>query len=266
MSEIGVVSVEELKINRFLIVSAARTGSTMLRNMLNSHPDICCHGEVFSMPLIRGFVGLRQGEKSPVLHKMQHLRKSDPLGYLREYVFYPGPFKAIGAKILYDDLLAPEWKVVFDAILADRDLRIVHLFRENRLKRFLSHYITRVTNVHVVTDLKDRPPVEPIWVSPKDCVHDIEQVEQLENQFRDFFHEHPVFEITYEQIVGNRKLDELQRFLGLGPATLRTKTVKLNSDKLQDLLKNYGELEQAFRGTKCERYLPNWSGRVAANK
>ena len=32
---------------RFIITCAARTGSTMLRYLLDGHPEICCHGEVF---------------------------------------------------------------------------------------------------------------------------------------------------------------------------------------------------------------------------
>lgn len=34
------------QLTRFVVVCAARTGSTMLCHMLNSHPSILCHGEV----------------------------------------------------------------------------------------------------------------------------------------------------------------------------------------------------------------------------
>ncbi|NES73345.1 MAG: sulfotransferase, partial [Okeania sp. SIO2D1] len=34
---------------KFIITCAPRTGSTMLRMMLNSHPEIACHGEVIAL-------------------------------------------------------------------------------------------------------------------------------------------------------------------------------------------------------------------------
>lgn len=40
--------------HNFLIICAARTGSTWLRKMLNDHPRIICYGEVFATR-VRGF-------------------------------------------------------------------------------------------------------------------------------------------------------------------------------------------------------------------
>jgi len=55
---------------RFIITCAARTGSTMLRYLLDGHPEICCHGEVFVRKGLVRFIfknrrsfGLSQGYK-----------------------------------------------------------------------------------------------------------------------------------------------------------------------------------------------------------
>jgi hypothetical protein len=33
---------------KFIILCAARAGSTMLRHLRNSHPDVCCYGEIMA--------------------------------------------------------------------------------------------------------------------------------------------------------------------------------------------------------------------------
>jgi len=33
---------------KFIILCAARTGSTMLRELLDSHPEVCCYGEIMA--------------------------------------------------------------------------------------------------------------------------------------------------------------------------------------------------------------------------
>jgi len=57
--------------SRFIILCAARTGSTMLRHLLNSHPDACCHGEVMGIRM-RSFVGIKP-TGSPLLKKFEQL-------------------------------------------------------------------------------------------------------------------------------------------------------------------------------------------------
>jgi len=35
-------------VTTFIILCAARTGSTMLRQLLDSHPEVCCYGEIMA--------------------------------------------------------------------------------------------------------------------------------------------------------------------------------------------------------------------------
>lgn len=243
---------------RFLIICAARTGSTMLRWMLNSHPKICCHGEVFSLPSIRGFVGISDDETAPIFHMLQKIRSMDPVSFLEHYVFCPGQFPVVGAKIQYASLQEPAWKSLFKKILSDYDIRIVHLIRENKLKRFVSHYIAaQKTHVNLALTRDQIPQPVRITLSPEECINDLIETEKAENRFREFFKIHQVFEITYEQILDSKsyKLNELQNFLGVVPTKLKMKTLKLNSDNLKDLIENYHELKNKFLGTKFELYL-----------
>ncbi len=250
---------------RFMIVCAPRTGSTMLRLLLNSHSMICSHGEVFDQNVIFGFVGVdRKGEmrtgkiKPPIYQMLMEIRSKDPVRFLHEFVLYSGTFSAVGFKILYGTLWASDCKGVFNEVLDDNDIKIIHLTRENRLRRFLSaHVISNVTGVRLALSEDEKPKVAKISVPVDECITDMIRVAAEESRIRKEFWRHEVFEIMHEEIVNSAvgKLDELQKFLGVEPEPLTTPTVKLLSDDLRDIVENYMELCEAFRGTPYETYL-----------
>src|SRR3989338_1613110 len=113
----------EVKKTRFVIVNAPRTGSTMLRLMLNSHPDICCHGEVFTgdKKRLRSFVGLNMQVDSPLKQMFLRMRNDAPARFLGDFVFYAGAHLAAGFKIVYSVLESPLWEELFRAVLDDRE-------------------------------------------------------------------------------------------------------------------------------------------------
>ena len=202
----------EVKKTRFVIVNAPRTGSTMLRLMLNSHPDICCHGEVFTgdKKRLRSFVGLNMQVDSPLKQMFLRMRNDAPARFLGDFVFYAGAHLAAGFKIVYSVLESPLWEELFRAVLDDREIRIIHLKRKNRLKRYLSHYIANhVTGVNVVFSDKDRPVIPKLTISPEECLADMEAVEADERRFAGYFSNHEVFDLSYEDITGggSRLLD-----------------------------------------------------------
>lgn len=56
---------------KFCVISQARSGSTLLREALHSHPDIVCHGEVLSRVWINKLI-LKDGT-SPSKRKILSL-------------------------------------------------------------------------------------------------------------------------------------------------------------------------------------------------
>jgi hypothetical protein len=238
------------------MVCAARTGSTMLRWMLDSHPDICCHGEVFGSGI--NLVGINKKLNPPIYQMLNEIKDQKPVRFLFDFVLYPGSYKAVGVKIKYEELGLPKWKAVFNAVVADRSIRIIHLTRENHLKRYISNYIaTHITYVNVIFDEGQQPVVQPVTLSPELCIEDIIATEKAENKFREYFKNHRVFDISYEQLIDikDKKLNDLQHFLGVTPTKLQIKTKKVISDNLKDLLANYSDFQSAFIGTRFERYL-----------
>jgi LPS sulfotransferase NodH len=241
--------------SRFIILCAARTGSTMLRHLLNSHPDACCHGEVMGIRM-RSFVGIKP-TGSPLLKKFEQLLAADPVAFMREFVLFPGDMKSVGFKILYNQLALPQSADVLAALREDAVLRIIHLKRANRLKRLVSHIAAvRVYGINLILNEADKPTPRRFAVSAEECLEDFQLNEAHEKQFADMFADHPLHEATYEDIVApdSPAREEIQRFLGLEPRPLQTPTLKINSEALSEIVENYGELQARFRDTPYARF------------
>lgn len=239
---------------RFIILCAARTGSTMLKHFLHSHPDIWCHGEVFGDE-VHGFVGV--GFRSPLRPVLKSIRSERPREFLHDFVFAPEAARAVGFKIKYEELSQPELRWLLDELRAEPDLHVIHLFRQNRLKRFVSWYLSaRVHHIMNITNEKDRPARTTIRVSPRECLDDFAATARLEAQFLDWFAGKPSITTTYEALLADpAELPRIVAFLGVDPFAVQTKTLKMNSDNLRDLVENYDELAAALAGTEFAHYL-----------
>jgi|ERR1043166_3836080 LPS sulfotransferase NodH len=231
---------------RFIILCAARTGSTMLRHQLTSHPEICCHGEVMTSAAMRSFVGLDDKAEPPLAAKLLELRQRDPVGFMNEFVLFAGTKRAVGFKIKYEELVLPEWQAVLNALLADTELKVIHLTRRNRLKRVISKITaTKVNRVYNVLKSGDLPTRQRLRVSPQECIADFKEVAEREEKFRNLFG-HEKIESVYEELVepNTGELERIQSFLGVAPQPLPPQTLKINPDTLSDILENYDELKR----------------------
>ena len=247
----------------FVILCAARTGSTMLRHMLNSHPDVCCHGEVMTGRGLDGFVGLDRQEAPPLTRALMDLRRSDPRRFLEERVFDAGRARAVGFKIKYEELLRPDYAWLLEWLKNHREIRVIHLRRENRLKRLISEVTaTRVYKLYNVTSEAERPVAAKISLSPQECLEDFARTEERETLFQRHVRHHETLQTTYEAIVSDR--DDVRRrlteFLGVSPTVLTTPTLKLNPDDLRDVLDDYETLAAALRGTRFAVYFGSSTG------
>jgi LPS sulfotransferase NodH len=236
---------------RFIILCAARTGSTMLRHMITSHPDACCHGEVLGRPM-GGFDGLDFSDpRQPIVAKLRALREDDPLSFMRDFVLFRGELSAVGFKIKYDELVQPEYAAILAALRDDLGLRVVHLKRHNRLKRFVSHVAALRSGVNNLQVGAGTPPVERFPLSLEDCLEDFRLIRGREERFSTIFEGHPTIDIIYEEVASAdpASLVDVQQFLGLSPQPLEARTVKMNPDCLADILTNYDELRERMATT-----------------
>jgi len=122
---------------RFAIIAAPRTGSNMLCTMLNAHPEILCHHEIFNPGGILYALDHRDGRYDP---GSPDDRDRDPIGFLHRVFSHRCGRNAVGFKINRG-----QNEAAFHEILIDRDIRKIILRRRNRVKSFVSETIAERT-------------------------------------------------------------------------------------------------------------------------
>lgn len=238
----------------FIILCAARTGSTMLRQLLDSHPEVCCYGEIMASAVTPD----RWDSAAPIKRKVLERYPQGPRQFLREFGLYPAECKAVGFKIKYEELVLGHLAWLLEWLKDHREVKVIHLRRENRLKRLISEIVaTRVHGVFNVQSERDLPAAAKVRLTVGECLDDFARTEGREVLFRKSFRDHAMLETTYEAVVGNRDgvRERMADFLGVAPAHLTTPTLKINPDDVRQVLENFEVLAEAFRGTAHEGYL-----------
>src|SRR5436190_16183182 len=123
----------EAEPTRFVILTAPRTGSNWLCSMLNSHPEIICHHELFNPEGIHYALDHRNGE----LHLGSKAeRDHSPLWFL-DRLWRAG----FGKRVIGFKLNRGQNQEVFRNVVADDKIQKLVLVRKNRIKTFVSEQI-----------------------------------------------------------------------------------------------------------------------------
>ncbi len=245
--------------SKFIIICAPRTGSTMLRMALNSHPHIICHGEVISLHGKPNLGRKYQKKIDKTSDELATIRSQDPVHFLYKYVLnhHQKNCEAVGVKIKYRQL-EEEFNNICQEIVNDKTISIIHLTRKNLLKRYISNKLAGAQKTPtVITDSTAKKEQPKIVINVQDCLENISSVKEAEIRFREQFKNHKLVEIVYEDLIAdqNNQIKKLQNFLGINPIDLQVKTVKINSDNLEDIVENYQELVMAIKETPYVQYL-----------
>ncbi len=246
--------------NIYMITCAARTGSTMLVRLLRSHPEICSHDEILTSDTTGGITGTyltKWGEEPDFIERLSAERDRDPIKFLYKIVLDLQGKKAVCFKLKHDELILPKYKALRDEIVNDRDFRIIHLRRENLLRRYLSHHIANyVTHVTLAFNGEAIPEVPPVTLNPHECEKDFETIRSREAEFAELFAQHPSFSISYEEMVAGdaKKIGGLLDFMGVSPRVLTTTTRRLGCDDLRQAIANFEELRAYFAGSPYSKF------------
>ena len=233
----------------------------MLVHLLRSHPDIISHDEVFaSAGILGGMTGTyltKRRQEPDFADRMAAEKDRDPIKFLYKIVLDLQGRKAVCFKLKHDELVRPEFKVLRDEIVNDRDFRIIHLRRENLLARYLSHYVaSHVTRVTLAVQGQTIPEIQPVILDPHKCQEDFERISALEKEFTEIFSKHPGFRISYEEMIipGSEKLQCLLDFMGVPRRELTTTTKKLRNNDLRRAIANFDELRTHFVATPYSKF------------
>jgi hypothetical protein len=201
---------------------------------------------------------LQRSQKEPgFIEGLSRERDRDPIKFLYKIALDSQGRKVVGFKLKHDELVLPEYKVLRDEIAGDLDFRIIHLRRENLLRRFLSWYIANhITQVTLAVGPQTIPEMPRVRLDPNKCQRDFETTEKWEKEFRELFAQHRSFSISYEELVTgkNDKMSALLNFLGVSPRELTTATKKLGNNDLRKAIVNFDELHAHFAGSRFANF------------
>ena len=241
----------------FVILFLPRTGSNLLASVLDSHPDILCHHEIFNQRLPQCSQTVRSGEIALSLGTAIE-RDRDPWRFLDMVFSQTGVtpdgqvnrVKMVGAKISpYDNL----WVVL--SILLNRRVKKIVIKRSNFLAAYVSGQLAMKTGQWAV--FKDKQ----VAAKPS------QQVEVNVDRFyayarkRRFFHStvrsvlrltgQLYAEVDYVTLKDPGVRSRLLAFLGVHETVqLSERTQKQERGSLADRITNFDELQRHLAGTR----------------
>lgn len=235
----------------FVIVCAERTGSNLLVSMLRSHPAIGACGEVFNGRHLDDPIPWPPAWERKNLIELRRANKAALLDQLAEIAISMS-LSAFGFKLMY--FQAERNPEVVSYLQSTANLRVLHLRRRNRLRRYLSHELASTQDKWKNPKLaagEVRPPAATakLHLDFATCVRDFVQHMSLEKRTIDTFRDKPILELYYEELasnpqdVGRRTLE----FLGLPDHPLQLGEAKSGAESLDAAVKNLPELRAQFQ-------------------
>ncbi len=237
----------------FVIITKGRTGSTLLNSLFDSHPRIRVCGEVI------GEYTLRQ----PDLRK--EILELGALPYVKRCFNRADLESAVGIKILYyqvEHRYGQRWGVdglpgVLNFLKSQRDIKIIHLKRRNRLKTFASGRVARLTKKYIeYQEETENARNININLTIDECERQFTRIGQWEKYYDDIFQEHKMLEVFYENLVAEQQTEcnRLLDFLGVRRKPLSTRFKKQRTNPVSEVIENYEELKRHFSGTEWGRF------------
>jgi len=227
----------------------------MLVDRLNGHSQALTFGELFRSPEAVGwdvppFVSYQN-------QKLLTLYRSDPITFLEECVFrrWPSSYKAVGFKLFYYQARVPPQSFVWDYLVKQSEVRILHIKRRNVLRQYVSLQLAHKTNIwsSIHPLIQD---YQCIQLDVAACRNHFAWVRRTEEDCETMFKNHEVRSVYYEDLArdSNQEMEAVQRFLGLRYETLSARTVRQQTRPLSQVISNYAELREACIGTEWEKF------------
>jgi LPS sulfotransferase NodH len=190
--------------------------------------------------------------------------KLGPVSYVSRWFKRVGLESAVGIKVLYyhvGERYGQKWGVdglpeVMDFLKSQRDIRIIHLKRRNRLKSLTSMRVAAGTGKYLGTsDARDetaKGDSVTIHLAPDECEEEFRQIGRWEKRFDDAFQDHKILEVYYEDLVAERQAecDRILGFPGVSRRPLTTRMTKQRKSTLSEVIENYDDLKRHFAETE----------------
>jgi len=233
---------------RFIVLSQPRSGTHLLKGMLESHPRVICHGEVFKP----GYLERREPDLAdlPNAHSVLHfLLDKKPIGG-----------NAVGL-VLHDfrDDGAPRFNDAHRAIrLLDPPPLLIWLRRENRVAQLASWCVAHRTGSWKTGTGQREPRLPPEGSLDPDPERFADRVIEWERKRRDLetlLEGCEGIQVSYERLCRQPDYlcNRIFHALRLAPSSVRESTAKQREYRLPYLFRDYEAILEALVNRREER-------------
>jgi hypothetical protein len=216
---------------KFVIFGLGRSGSTLLKQLLNSHPEIVCEGELLNAEekYVTNPLLLRLVYRFPYLFfaLRSMLSKKPVYGFTLLFYQYSPPAKLIGK-------------------LVKKDWKIIRIYRENSLEQSLSHLVAQQTRVwHRYDNQEIQTP--KLVITPEELMNRLNIVNTNKKTETKLFENFAHHKVVYEDDLKNESdwtetTRRIFEYLGVNPAPVSASIKKTYSRPYSEIIENYDEL------------------------
>ena len=236
---------------RFIVAGIQRTGTNLVRTLLNSHPDILCLGEAFDRKNKEDLGYPRYCASSLNKRIRQYVFKRKQIYQYLEQL-YEQPYSAIGLKFMFSQ--ARRTKTVIEYTYAHR-IRVIQVRRQNLLRTFISRKLAKTRKIY---HSKQDVPVIRISLNVDSLIRNLDRISREAQGWRKIIKELECHEVIYENL-STEFMSECQKmlfFLNVNESTaLSTQFRKVTPNRMEEFIDNYYDIVKILKGTKYNQYL-----------
>lgn len=242
---------------KFIILGLSRSGSNLLRDLLNAHSGIITFGELFRSDEALSWNCPVNDKLKSHSKKVTSLIQNDPVKLMDTVVFGKAPkhVKALGFKLFYYHAQGPNLKLIWTYLRENESVKILHLKRTNLLKRYVS--LVKAKNTNVWRDASGSKTSNiTVTLDFDDCLKSFEEAVRWQEDYAEYFHDHDCMDVIYEELATDcrRPMRRVQEFLNLQYEDVQPTIYKQSRQSLSESITNYSELKDKFEGTRWIEY------------
>jgi LPS sulfotransferase NodH len=234
-------------IRRLVLLTHHRSGSTLLTMALQEHPNILMHGEILS--------------PEPDLNGPEFMAfEADGDDYLRHRIFgraYPDDVEVVGLKVHYTHARqSRRARRAWSYLVSERDIAVVHLWRENMLQAYVSLQIASRTDewVRRVGASPSNTEILRFEVDPNECENYFSMLTVYRQWVQRAFRSHATMELEYDRDLRDdasyaRTLERIAQFVDLSPVEIAKPLEKQARYSPAEHILNIDALREHFQHT-----------------
>lgn len=238
---------ENSEIQGFVIFGQGRSGSNLLRTLLNSHPKLHCDNELFNInrlnrekPLSKHFIRL-----FPHSYIASNRRKANAEIYgFKLFIFHLGKAE----------------KVIVN--LHQKGWKIIHIRRKNILKQVFSAAIGNITGRYI-RNHKMPEPTETYHLEIKHIVRALKKRKAALKKETAILEKIPHLTVQYEEDLKNKQnwqpaCNRVYEYLGLEAVEVSSKNLVSDPRPDNERIKNFDKIMDYLRKNGFEKEVENY--------